>query len=152
MKYRPAIGPSVGDCVTQHGGWKWSQYTLTIFTFVTYFPIFFLEEMYLKIIMTQTKQKREIAAAQAENKLPASALLLSVLFITILRSIKMLVSKLIATFLSLCCIQFRCRFLFLRVDPVCVRKYLWIQWGRDRAGLHSYWVRMHHIDSDRDIL
>ena len=89
--------------MTQHGGWKWSQFTLAIFTFVAYLPVFFLEETYLKIIMARRKQKQEIAAAKAENKPkpPTSTLLLAILFVTLLRPMKMLVSEPIVTFLSL---------------------------------------------------
>lgn len=96
----PAIGPVVGGFVTQGHGWKWSQYTLAIICIATYLPVFFLEETYEKVILARRKQKEE-AAATLQAKPPASTLLLGVLFITLLRPMKMLVTEPIVTFLSI---------------------------------------------------
>jgi hypothetical protein len=70
---------------------------------VTYIPVFFLEETYLKVILARRKRKEDAAAAAADDKAkpPASTLLLGVLFITLLRPMKMLVAEPIVTFLSL---------------------------------------------------
>lgn len=97
------MGPFIGGFVTQHGGWKWAQYTFTIFTVVSYIPVFFLEETYLKIIMARRKQKEKHATAEADDKPKpaASTLLLGVVFITLLRPMKMLLTEPIVTFLSL---------------------------------------------------
>lgn len=99
----PVMGPFIGGFVTQHSGWKWSQYTFAIFTLVSYLPVFFLEETYLKIILARRKQKAETMTAEADDKpkAPASTLLLGVLFITLLRPTKMLVTEPIVAFLSL---------------------------------------------------
>jgi len=85
--------------VTEHKGWKWSQYTLAIITVAAWIPVFFLEETYLKVIMARRKQKEE-QAADAQAKPPATTLLLGVLFITLLRPTKMLFTEPIVTFLS----------------------------------------------------
>lgn len=95
----PAIGPVVGGFATQHHGWKWSQYVLAITMVVLWFPVFFLEETYLKIILARRKQKVEAVEGQA--KPPASKLLFGILFITLLRPAKMLVTEPIVAFLSI---------------------------------------------------
>lgn len=92
------MGPFVGGFVTQHTGWKWSQYTLAIIAFAAWIPVFLLEETYLKIIMARRKQKQE--AAENPTKPRARTLLLGVLFITLLRPTKMLFTEPIVAFLS----------------------------------------------------
>lgn len=91
--------------MTAKHGWKWSQYALAIIAIVTYIPVFFLEETYLKIIIARRKARLEAhataTAIDEKPKPPASTLLLGVLFITLLRPIKMLVTEPIVTFLSL---------------------------------------------------
>ncbi|KAG9230343.1 major facilitator superfamily domain-containing protein [Amylocarpus encephaloides] len=88
----PVFGPVVGGYVTQHNGWEWSQYSLAIIIIATYLPVFFLGETYLKV---------QEAAAAAAPKPPASTLLLGVVFITLLRPVKMLLTEPIVGFLSL---------------------------------------------------
>jgi hypothetical protein len=90
----------MGGFVTQHNGWKWSQYTLAIIVVAAYVPVFFLQETYLKIILTKRKEKQH-AAANPQTKPPALALLLGVFFITLLRPMKILLTEPIVTFLSL---------------------------------------------------
>lgn len=89
--------------MTAKHGWKWSQYALAIIAIVTYFPVLFLEETYLKIILARRKARLDAHATtiDGKSKPPASTLLLGVLFITLLRPIKMLVTEPIVTFLSL---------------------------------------------------
>ena len=93
------MGPFVGGFVIQHKGWKWSQYTLAMIAFVAWIPVFLLEETYLKIIIARRKQKEKVVTNQ--TKPPATTLLLGVLFITLLRPTKMLVTEPIVTFLSI---------------------------------------------------
>ena len=75
------------------------MYTLAIIAIVAWLPVFFLQETYAKIILARRAQKQE-AAASYQPKPGASTLLLGVLFITLLRPMKMLVSEPIVTFLS----------------------------------------------------
>jgi hypothetical protein len=65
-----------------------------------YIPVFFMQETYLKIILTRRKEKQE-AMASPQAKPPTKTLLLGVLFITLLRPLKMLVSEPIVAFLAL---------------------------------------------------
>lgn len=66
---------------------------------------FSLKKTYLRIILARRKRKEKIVAAAADEdtkpKLATSTLLLSVIFITLLRPIKMLVTEPIVTFISL---------------------------------------------------
>lgn len=93
----PALGPVVGGFATQYSGWKWSQFVLAITMAVFWIPALFLEETYLKIILA----RREIKAIEKQSAPPASKLLLGVLFITLLRPMKMLVTEPIVTLLSI---------------------------------------------------
>ncbi|KAF8847566.1 MFS general substrate transporter [Acephala macrosclerotiorum] len=98
----PAIGPVVGGFATQHNRWKWSQYVLAIVMVSAWIPVFFLKETYLKIILARREQKVEaIEAREKQAKPPAKTLLFGILFITLLRPAKMLVSEPIVTFLSI---------------------------------------------------
>ena len=103
----PAMGPFIGGFVTQGNGWKWSQYALTIILVVCYLPVFFLEETYLKVILARRQKAAESAAGTTVStvddkpKPKASTLLLGVVFITLLRPMKMLVTEPIVIFLSL---------------------------------------------------
>lgn len=104
----PAMGPFIGGYVTQGNGWKWSQYALTIILVACYLPVFFLEETYLKVILAKRHKAAEAAegavieeAADDKPKPKASTLLLGVVFITLLRPMKMLVTEPIVIFLSL---------------------------------------------------
>jgi hypothetical protein len=74
--------------------------TRSLIFVATYLPVFLLEETYSKVIIARRKQKQE-AAETNQPKPPASTLLLGVLFITLLRPMKMLVTEPIVTFLSL---------------------------------------------------
>jgi MFS family permease len=94
------MGPFIGDFVTEHKGWKWSQYTLAIFYLASWLPIFFLKETYLKVIMARRKRTQSVADTQGP-KPAASTLLLGVLFITLLRPTKVLFMKPTVSFLSL---------------------------------------------------
>ncbi|KAH7342442.1 major facilitator superfamily domain-containing protein [Rhexocercosporidium sp. MPI-PUGE-AT-0058] len=94
----PALGPVVGGYVTD-SSWKWSQYTLAIVSAVTYLPVYFLEETYAKIIIARRNQKQQ--AAEAPTKPPAKTIILGILFITLLRPAKMLVTEPIVAFLSI---------------------------------------------------
>ncbi|CAG8950181.1 hypothetical protein HYFRA_00008418 [Hymenoscyphus fraxineus] len=93
---------SEGSLRTQHHGWKWSQYALAIIIAVTYIPVFFLEETYLKTILSKRVKKVE-ADVETTNgaKPPASKLLLGVVFITLLRPTKMLFTEPIVSLLSI---------------------------------------------------
>jgi len=62
-------------------------------------PVLFLEETYLKVIVARRKQKE--ATAEHQAKPPAATLLSGVLFITLLRPMKMLLTEPIVAFLSL---------------------------------------------------
>jgi len=103
----PAMGPFIGGFVTQGNGWKWSQYALTIILVACYLPVFFLEETYLKVILVRRQKAAESAAgtvattADDKPKPKASTLLLGVVFITLLRPMKMLVTEPIVIFVSL---------------------------------------------------
>lgn len=103
MSSGPAMGPVVGGYVTS-GSWRWSQYTLAIASAVTYLPVFFLEETYAKIIIARRKQKlqeQQAEAAVIHAKPPAKTVLFTILFITLLRPAKMLVTEPIVAFLSI---------------------------------------------------
>jgi len=99
----PAIGPFVGGFVTQGHGWKWSQYALTIILVAAYLPVWLLEETYLRVILARRQKAAEGAVAVDDGtpKPKASTLLLGVLFITLLRPMKMLVTEPIVIFLSM---------------------------------------------------
>lgn len=90
----------MGGFLTQYHGWKWSQYLLAIVFIGTWIPVLFLEETYLKVIMAR-RQKKAHATDNSQPKPPASTLLLGVLFITLLRPMKMLLTEPIVSFLSL---------------------------------------------------
>jgi hypothetical protein len=68
------MGPFIGDFVTEHKGWKWSQYTLAIFYLASWLPIFFLKETYLKVIMARRKRTQSVADTQGPK--PAASTLL----------------------------------------------------------------------------
>jgi MFS family permease len=96
------MGPFIGGFVTQHAGWKWSQYTLSIFCLASWLPVFLLEETYLKVIVARRRRTQVTADSEAQvAKAPTSTLLLGVLFITLLRPTKMLFTEPIVSFLSL---------------------------------------------------
>jgi MFS family permease len=92
------MGPLVGGFVTQSPGWKWSQWSLAIIAAATYVPVLFLEETYLKIILARRQRAQHIESIAV--KPPASTLLLGVLYITLLRPMKMLAMEPIVTLLS----------------------------------------------------
>ncbi|KAL2075992.1 hypothetical protein VTL71DRAFT_935 [Oculimacula yallundae] len=104
----PAIGPVVGSYVTD-SGWRWSQYTLAIASAVSYLPVFFLEETYAKIILARRFQKQQERSPSSTTdaqtdippKPPAKTILFTILFITLLRPAKMLVTEPIVAFLSI---------------------------------------------------
>jgi MFS family permease len=93
----PAVGPVVGGFATQDDGWKWTQFVLAITMIVVWIPVLFLEETYLKIILA----RRETKAAEKHSEPPASKLLLGVLFVTLFRPMKMLITEPIVTLLSI---------------------------------------------------
>lgn len=102
----PAMGPFIGGFVTQGNGWKWSQYALCIIVVACYIPVWLLEETYLKVILVRRQKAAETQGASTtvtddKPKPKASTLLLGVVFITLLRPMKMLVTEPIVIFLSL---------------------------------------------------
>lgn len=104
-----ALGPLIGGFITRRHhqfatahGWKWSQWALAIMVTASWIPVFLLEETYLKVILARRQKKDE-----EQNRLPdapkppASQLLLRVIFITLLRPTKMLLTEPIVTSTSL---------------------------------------------------
>jgi hypothetical protein len=65
-----------------------------------YIPVFFLQETYLKIILTTRKEKQAIAAS-SQAKPPAKKLLRGIIFTTLLRPMTMLLTEPIVGFLAL---------------------------------------------------
>ncbi|TGO31465.1 hypothetical protein BHYA_0715g00010 [Botrytis hyacinthi] len=104
-----ALGPLIGGFITQRhhqfatiDGWKWSQWALAIMMIASWIPVFLLDETYLKVILARRKKKHEKQNSLPDMpKPPASQLLLRVIFITLLRPTKMLMTEPIVALTSL---------------------------------------------------
>ncbi|KAG0648665.1 Polyamine transporter 4 [Hyphodiscus hymeniophilus] len=128
----PAVGPIVGGFVTQHNGWKWSQYALAIIMIVSYIPVLFLEETYLKIILRRNAKAE--SAANPHAKPAAKALLLGILLITLLRPLKMLLTEPIVAFLALY-VAFNFAVLFIFFGSIPLRFESVYHFNRGESGL-----------------